>query len=345
MTLLANYWASKSWQVTIATFDKRNPFFKLAPEVKLRSLNISKQAKNHFHGFLNNLHRIRVVRNTIKSCQPDIVISFLSKPNVITLISSIFTKIPIVVSERNNPKKSPTSQYWRILRLFTYPLAQCIIVQTKQIKGFFPGFLRKLIRVIPNPVITPDEEKNGNCLKFIRPAIVAAGRLHPQKGFDILIRAFAKIKKNFPGWSLVIMGEGDMRQELESLCNSLEVNRSVFMPGVVNNPYSIFKKADLFVLSSRYEGFPNALCEAMACGLPVIAADCQTGPSDIIKHDINGILVPEDNIDALAAAMKQLISNNGVRKRLGEKAVGISAQFSIGKISGMWEKLLKNENV
>ena len=167
------------------------------------------------------------------------------------------------------------------------------------------------------------------------------GRLVREKGFDLLLKAFSTVKKSYPEWSLTILGEGSLRSELECLSQSLDIVNSVHFLGRVKNPYEYLQQADIFVMSSRFEGFPNALCEAMACGLPVISTDCPSGPPEIIRDGVDGILVKNENVEALTEAMSHLISDEKQRQKLGNAAKAITQRFNLDNIMDVWNKLLK----
>jgi len=166
------------------------------------------------------------------------------------------------------------------------------------------------------------------------------GRFYHQKGFDLLLRAFARLKDRYAQWTLTILGDGPLRDELQRLCEKLGVSERVFLPGRVKNPEHFLKQAELFVLPSRFEGFPNALCEAMACGLPVIASDCPSGPREIIRDGKDGVLVPNQDIRALTGAMGWLMSNEAERNRLAAAAVEVIERFGMEKIIKRWESVL-----
>jgi glycosyltransferase involved in cell wall biosynthesis len=171
--------------------------------------------------------------------------------------------------------------------------------------------------------------------------MLAIGRLTEQKGFDVLIHAFSELFPRYPDWRLTILGDGPLRPDLERLRDNLGLVGLVEFPGEVKHIHQYLQYVDVFVLSSRYEGFPNSLCEAMACGLAVVATDCQSGPGEIIEDGINGLLAVPNDVHSLASCMDRLMSNEVERKRLGNNASRITERFEPGKILEMWESLVK----
>jgi glycosyltransferase involved in cell wall biosynthesis len=222
-----------------------------------------------------------------------------------------------------------------------YRFAYAIVVQTQSIAEFFPASWRPRIVVIPNPVPhVPVRAPESPPAPAARRTIVAMGRLEKQKGFDLLIRAFAEAADRRPEWDLTILGEGGERAALETLVREHELSGRIALPGREADAAGALRRADLFVLSSRYEGFPNALCEAMACGLPVVAFDCPSGPAEIVRDGVDGRLVPAEDVPALAAAIVELTGDDERRRRYGAAAVAVAARFSVERIAAQWERLL-----
>ncbi len=341
---MANYWAEKGWEVTLLIFTdgKEPPFYQLNPLIDYRPLDIGVVSTNPVAGIWNNLTSGRALRTAIVQSKPDVVISFLERTNVVTILATRSLNIPVLVSVRNDPGMLSPGKMWEVLRRWTYPFADRVVVQTERAGNYFPAKLQDRIVVMPNPVILPPTEPSEQIA--ILPgdrSLIAIGRLTYQKGFDLLLEALAQLKDSYPEWTLTILGEGELRPQLESLCDRLGLKDRVYLPGRLPNPHEFLCQADIFIMSSRFEGFPNALCEAMVCGLPVISTDCPNGPREIIREGVDGILVPTEDVSALAAAMERLMSDPETRKSLATAAPEIADRFSLEKVMLMWESLVK----
>jgi glycosyltransferase involved in cell wall biosynthesis len=166
------------------------------------------------------------------------------------------------------------------------------------------------------------------------------GRMGREKGFDRLLTAFGKCAERHPEWSLRIVGEGDERPSLQKLAVKLGLESRIRLDTVTKVPEKVFRDSDLFVLSSRYEGFPTVLLEAMACGLPVISFDCPSGPREMIRHGIDGVLVPPDDVEALAKAMDRLMGSQQERRRLAARAIEVNERFGVPRVMAMWSEVL-----
>lgn len=343
LTMLVNYWVSQKHEVTLLTFDKgeQQPHYELNSKVNLLPLSLLVNSRSVWDGLLNNLRRVRSLRARFKSIRPDVIISFVDQTNVLTLLASRGMKSRVIVSERINPLFHNIGYVWQFLRRFVYRFADKIIVQTSAVAEVMPSGLYPKIDVIPNPIMANRIAKGESDKVKPKKQIVAMGRLVNQKGFDLLIRAFSEVYVKNPDWSLTIWGEGPDRKSLENLRDSLQLSDKVKLPGITQAPLAAMQNGKIFVLSSRYEGFPNVLLEAMALGLPVIAADCPSGPSEIIQDNINGLLVAPEDSEMLAESLDRLIGDLDLQRALGEKAQGISKQYSLQCITHQWDTVLR----
>jgi glycosyltransferase involved in cell wall biosynthesis len=217
-----------------------------------------------------------------------------------------------------------------------------VVIQTEQLRPWTRQWLAaERVKVIPNPVApTVSGTMNlADLFQHSEKVIVAMGRLDACKGFDLLIDAFSMAAPTRDNWALLILGGGEERESLARQVDALGLSGKVLLPGEVANPAGLLRQCEIFVLSSRYEGFPNALCEAMASGLPPISFDCKYGPSEIITDGENGILVPSGDVKALSAALMKMMDDPSLRERIRKNARGILEKYGFSAIMDEWDAL------
>ena len=337
---MANYWSAKDWKVTVVTLDdgRVGPAYRLRESVLHRPLGVARDSGGRWSAIMNKVRGVRALRHEIKVQAPDVVVSFIDVVNVVTVLAAVGLGVPVVVSERTDPSRHRIGLLWRVLRPWCYRWAAGVVTQTTGALGFFSDGVRRRGCVIPNPVPAVGDGDPG--VGSRNATIVGMGRLSREKGFDLLLRAVAMIAGTQASWSLVIWGEGECRGELESLRDELGLRGKVSFPGWTAEPFGELRRSGIFVLSSRYEGFPNVLCEAMACGLPAVSFDCPSGPREIIRDGVDGILVPAEDCEELARALRRLLEDESERSRLGERAVEVADRFGIRGVMSMWEDVL-----
>lgn len=193
----------------------------------------------------------------------------------------------------------------------------------------------KVVRV-PNAL----PELTGERSELRRPAIVAAGRLTPQKGFDLLIPAFAQVAQAHPDWQLRIYGSGRQRGRLRALVLEHELYNNVMLMGATEHLGEELREASIFALSSRFEGFGMVIIEAMSKGIPAVSFDCPRGPSEIISDGVDGLLVENGDVDAFARTLTSLVEDEQGRRRMGAAALEKAARYELDVIGGEWDRIL-----
>lgn len=350
MTAVANHWCAAGHEVTIVTLlSTRGSTYPLRDKVRVLCLQAGGASGNALYAIVNNLGRFLKLRRVIRSESPDVIMSFMGRVNVLTLIASWNLDSKVIVSERNDPRCEPFPIAWRCLRRMTYGLAKYIVVQTESIRAWYAGINAQWpCVVIPNPIgeefTAVASRKTWSYEQYGMPAdaliLIGVGRLCPQKGFDLLIPAFAACAAARPQWHLLIMGEGRERDRLLGLARHRGIAERVHLIGESVAPRTVMESVHLFVLSSRYEGFPNVLLEAMSCGLSVVSFACRSGPGDIITDGYDGLLVRNVDVDSLSVALSKLMDSETLRNRLGKNARESVRRYWPAKIFEKWDKLL-----
>ena len=340
---MANYWSSRGHDVTLLTLAEiGTDLYKVNPGVRRIGLGLRAPSASSVEAVKRNIQRVLAIRRVVRAAKPNVVISFLDIVNVLTLMATIGIRIPVIVSERTEPRQHVIGRVWQGLRNLFYGQAKAIVVQTESVGQWARDIARRCpVAVIPNFVDIPSDpvipKSDARAQGF---QIVGMGRLRHEKGFDLLIEAFARCARRNKDWTLSILGDGDEGPKLESQATSLGIRERVHFLGLVVDPFPLLRTADLFVLPSRYEGFPNALLEAMAVGVPVIATDCPSGPRDIVRSGYDGLLVSPENVDALEIAMERLMKNPEERRRLSRRAPEVHARFSKESIMREWDAVI-----
>lgn len=348
VSILCNYWSKHGHNVTlISTFSgDKEQYYKLNKDVALEKVTDSPLLSKI--KVWNLIWKLINLRKLIKNQNPDVVISFLARVNVASTLSMIGIKSPLIICERTWPPfASLNNKFLRIYKIL-FRSVDRIIVQTVKSKDWLThNFPSNEVNVIPNPAVYPVPLGNERSIQpnaiisQNKKVILASGRLHKYKQFDLLIKAFLKLKEKHLDWDLVILGNGEERDNLKHMTRNFGITDRVHFPGSVGNISEWYERADLFVLSSIVEGFPNVLLEALTYGLPCISFDCNTGPRDIIQDGFNGILVdPNEKELGLSNAIDKIIVNQELRLNLSKNSILLRKKYSISNIIQKWNNIL-----
>lgn len=347
MANMAAYWSTCGLSVTVITFSAADTdVYSLHSDVKRVALDLNSVSNGALAAIKSNSRRIAAVRRELRATKPRVVISFLTEVNVTLLIAAFGLDIKVIVTERNYPGRDSIGAHWHWLRRMTYRFADSVVAQTNDARLWLDRHTSsRELTTIPNSVVWPTptgkpEIVPGSIVEEDANVILAVGRLTDQKGFDVLISAFSQIAPRYPDWQLVILGDGELEGELQSLIDTAGISDRVLLAGRAGNVADWYSRCDIFALSSRYEGFPNVLLEAMAFGCAVLSTDCLAGPSDIIEPDINGLMVQSENEQSMALGLNRLMEDSTLRTRLGNSAKSVRSTFAETEIMKRWATLI-----
>lgn len=340
--------AKKNYDLVLVVVSKEGPFLDKIPG-KVKNIELSHN---------RTLLSVNELKNVYKREKPDVILSALNYANIVSVLAYKLARIKskVIVTEHSNYSNSIRAEsiikklVYMVLIKKTYKHADTIIAVSegvgydlKEALGLKTNDYN--FHVIYNPIVDEEitEKQNGKAeLQKLgnNRVVLGVGRLAKPKDFSTLIRAFSIVKPEMKNVKLIILGEGPEREMLEQLIADLGLKNDVYLPGFVDNPYAYMSKADLFVLSSRWEGFGNVIVEAMVCGLPVISTNCPSGPDEIIQDGINGVLVPVRDEQVMANNIVRVLTDNKFGNMLITNAKKRAQDFSIEKITEEYEKIL-----
>lgn len=336
MVNLASNFANEGDNVILITSFKDSWEYPYSTKIKRYILEENKTFRSKIK---RNIFRILELRKVLKVESPDCIVSFMAEPNYRAIIASHGLKIKTIISVRNDPNKEYPGKIGNLLGKKLLPLADGCVFQTSEAQRWFPKKLQDKSQIIFNAVKEDFFEINRQVVKN---TIVTCGRLEEQKNHKMLINAFELVLKKYPDAKLMIYGEGKLRSDLTELIKSKGIEQNVLLCGNSNNVPEVLSKAEIFVLSSDYEGMPNALMEALAAGVPCISTDCPCGgPKSLITDKVNGRLISIKNEQQLANVLVELLDNKEMATGLGTEAQKRAFEFSPTKIYETWHKYVK----
>lgn len=309
-------------RITLLTLYDAPDFYTVPPGVERVQAHADPQAQ----GMWARLKRVWLWRRAIKRTRPDVVISFMALG---VLAAAWLLRVPYIFAEHLDVSKVRLSRRWLKWRLFLLNRAARVVVLSWRDKAYIERhYPRWKTSVIYNPAFAPQQRQLARPPYFTAPhTVLAVGRLTRQKGFERLLEAWQLIQPRFANWRLCIVGGGEEKENLISLAETLDVQGSVSFVPPQKDLCAAYQYADLLVMSSRFEGFPLVLLEAMAAGVPAVSFVCN-GPDVIIRDGTDGFLVPQGNTDLLAEKMAQLMQDEPLRQAFGTRAREVCGRFS-----------------
>ena len=359
---LAEYFYGEGYRVTMVTKVRDEKEYELNPGIKRIIADITPEEETASR-IRNLFARIAKLKRIWKEVKPDVIVSFIRKNNLMAIASAAPLGIPVIVSVRSAPERELKGFGFKTISFLLFRQAAGVVLQTREAYDFFPGYIRAKAVVLPNS-INPDFLKASEELTLAttinqekkmtvddripssvkEKRIITVGRIDDNKNQRLLVEAYVKITDHYPDWSLELIGDGSGRQALEEYVGTLPCKDRISFTGAVDDVAKRMSEASIFVLPSKIEGMPNALIEAMVMGMACISTDCPCGgPRDLIAADeSNGILVPVDNVDAMAMALKRLITNDPLRLSMGDNARKIIATLHPDMVNKQWKNYIEN---
>lgn len=339
---LMNEMCRRGHEVTLLTWDDTNarPFYELDPEIKWHKLSMGDPA--YKAGWRLRWRRAVSVRKIVKTARPDVMMGFQHGTFLALRLFTLGLGIPTLSAERNAPDRFEFLQEGkrRHLIYLSFLLARYITIQCESYRNSYPAFLRSRIISISNPVFPAQKQADPAGTEKLQKSLLCVGRLSYQKNQEVLVKAFYQLSKEFPDWCLIFAGEGEDRAALEREIAQLNMGHRIILLGAVKEVSDLYSSSHLFCLSSRWEGFPNALAEAMTHGLPVVGFSQCAGVRDLVQDGVEGFLAPGNgDVDSLAKSLGRLMKDSALRENMGRAAAQAMQAYTPQKIFDAWEDL------
>lgn len=331
ISILSNHLNREGYEIKIIQIYNSRIDYHLNSDIEVVFLSTCKKMA------IRNISLVLKLRKEILLSNPTYVISFLANVNIYALLSLLFVNIPCIVSERNDPNREPKNQFLKFLRNILYKKASKIVCQTSKAKNYFLKYGFKNVIIIPNPIEVNYIESIAD---YHSKRLITIGRLAKQKNHLMMLKAFIEFKKNNPSYTLEIYGEGPEKSFLENYISDNQINGIKFM-GFKKDIEFYVKGATGFILTSDFEGMPNALMEALAYGIPSVSTNCEIGgPAELIENDVNGYLVDPGNYKEFAKKMAELYGDFSTWIKFSRESIETMKKYYITNILEKWIETL-----
>lgn len=334
LTTLAEAWAERGKRVCVITLaSTESDFFSLDARVTRIALGATAVSASWSTALPANVRRLWRIRRAVRRESAPVVVPFIGITNILTVVATLGSGVRVVACERNDPSRQSLGSPWDRMRPWAYRRAAAVTATNDEVAAALTRWVRPDdIYVVPTPVAPPSPSSPAP-----ERLVLSVGRLHPQKAHDVLLRAFALSGLAELGWRLVILGEGDGRASLDALGRELGVDLE--LPGQTGDTTGWYRRAAVFALTSRFEGVPNALLEAMAHGTACVVTDTP-GARAVVEDGRSALVAPVDDVGAVAALLRRLADDSILRQSLGAAAAERVADRSIDRVLPLWERAI-----
>lgn len=344
MSYLANELADR-YRVRLVTLDSSKPTgYAIDSRVEWVGLGLTGSSAGFLSGIFSNIRRVRALRTQIHTWKADAILSFCDSNNILALLAAP-KKIPVLISERSDPRRQPLSRFWEMLRGRTYPRCRLCVVQTQEVCDYFrknQWVSHDRLRVVPSAFVPQaldlDQVNRQRAVRSPK-VLIFVGRLSPEKGIDRLLQAWGNLKHHHANWRLRIVGDGPERQALQQMTEQLGVASTVQWALWSKDVWTELCAANAYCLVSRYEGFPQSLLEAMGTGLAVAVTDCSPAIRETLNDLENGIVISHES--QMVSSLDRLLSSPELRQNLGSRAFERSKDFQWDQVAPQWHDAIE----